>query len=624
MCGIAGFCGRGELSDLQRMNLAQQHRGPDANGVWCDADRGIYLGHQRLSILDLAGGAQPMWTSDAAIGIVFNGEIYNHSELRSDLEAQGAVFQSHHSDTEVLLQAYRYWGDALVERLNGMWAFVIYDVARQRLFASRDRFGKKPFYYTHTPDVFAFASELTALTAHPAVPRQPSNLALHKFFAYGYIPAPLSWFEGVSKLPGGWNFEFDLKRRSLRTWRYWSFELQPEMARLSQPLEDLQEELLEHLQRAVQRRLISDVPIGVFLSGGVDSSAVAALAARALPAGQLKTFSIGFDDPSFDESAYAERAAHGIGSEHYLRRFAIEDAQRLVPEVLSRLDEPLGDSSLLPTSMLCGFAREHVTVALGGDGADELFAGYDPFRALHWAQRYQRWVPQPVHRAIAACVARLPVSHRNMSLDFKLKRTLRGLDYAPALWCPVWMSALDPRDWRDCFEQPLSPEEVFSEAIALWDHGARQGLSLVDQTLQFYTTLYLQDDILTKVDRASMAHSLEARAPFLDIQLVDFVRRLPWQLKFHRGQTKFLLKLALEKILPHDILYRSKKGFGVPIGRWFQENVLAAPSSVHGVNQGFLRDRTQRHRAGIADERAFLWNATVVGAMSERANHVLA
>jgi asparagine synthase (glutamine-hydrolysing) len=617
MCGIAGFAGQGSREDIVRMNAAQASRGPDGEGIWADPAQGVYLGHLRLAIIDLAGGAQPMWTPDGDIGVIFNGEIYNHAELRSELKALGARFETDHSDTEVLLQGYRIWGDPFVDRLNGMWAFVIYDRPRRRLFASRDRFGKKPFYYLHRPGLFAFASELTALASHSAVRSSVSPVALRKFFAYGYIPAPHSILEGVRKLPGGHCLEYDVATGSLRVWKYWDFVLDP----FEQIPADAEAQWCEQLRtligRAVKRRLISDVPIGAFLSGGIDSSAISAFAARELGPGRLNTYSIGFEEPSFDESAFARRAADLIQSRHRVKTLSIDTARQVIPSVLGRLDEPLGDSSLLPTYLLCRFAREHVTVAIGGDGGDELFAGYDPFRALRWADLYQKLIPRPVHRAIGLAIAGLPVSHHNMSLDFKLKRTLRGLDHRPALWCPVWMASLSPSDLEACFREPVDLEDLYSEAIEQWESCRTD--SLVDRTLQFYTKLYLQDDILTKVDRASMMHSLEVRAPFLDIELVDFVRRIPWRYKLRGGQSKYLLKKALEPVLPNDILYRSKKGFGVPIGSWFRSGAVTL-GSTHpaGLEADFVARRLAAHRNGGSDERAFLWGALTVASFLDR------
>ena len=612
MCGIAGFSGTGTREDLRRMNAAQVSRGPDAEGVYHDPKEAVFLGHQRLSILDIAGGTQPMWTAEGALGIVFNGEIYNHAELRGELRALGAVFVTDHSDTEVLLHAYRCWGDAFVERLNGMWAFVIYDRTRRRLFASRDRFGKKPFYYTSTPALFAFASELTALAEHPLVSRMPSRTALKKYFAYGYIPAPHAYLEGVFKLPGGCSLEYDLERRVLKTWRYWQFRLEPCASLAADPQAAWGEQLRELLATAVRRRLVADVPIGTFLSGGIDSSAVSLLAARELGVGRLRTFSIGFDDASFDESAYAQRVAGLIGSVHHHRVFSEAAARAAVPAVVARLDEPMGDSSLLPMWFLCKHARQEVTVALGGDGADELFAGYDPFIALRWAELYQRCVPRPVHRAIALLAGRLPVSHANMSLDFRIKRTLRGLDQRPALWCPVWMAPLAPDEVADLMHEPVDAEGLYSEAIEAWEQCDPPDLA--SHVLEFYTRFYLQDDILTKVDRASLAHSLEVRAPFLDIDLVDFVRKLPVEWKLRGGRTKALLKAALAPLLPRDILHRPKKGFGVPIGGWFRSGALPMPQRLpDGLDVRVLQHKAEAHQAGKADERAFLWNAHLLG-----------
>jgi asparagine synthase (glutamine-hydrolysing) len=614
MCGIAGFVGAGEFQDLERMVGRLFHRGPDNQGLWSDPEHRVFLGHRRLSILDLSGGSQPMWTADGLLGIVFNGEIYNFRELRTELAAAGHVFLTHHSDTEVLLHAYREWGEDLTGRLNGMWAFAIYDRGRQRLFCSRDRFGKKPFYYTWQNGVFAFASEITALQAHSALRFNVSRQALKKYFGYSYIPAPLSLYREVQKLPAGHSLVYELGTREPRVSGYWEFVLEPEESRPSGYEERCAEEVRALLDKAVQRRLVSDVPIGVFLSGGMDSSAIAALADRHVPAGTLKTFSVGFQEASFDESPYARRVAGLVGSDHYEETLSLERALDLLPDIVGRLDEPLGDSSLLPTYLLCQFARQRVTVALGGDGGDELFAGYAPFKALRWAGFYEKLVPRPVHKAILFAMAKLPVSHGYMSLDFKIKRTLRGLSYPKHLWNPVWMSSLDEREFSELFQEPIVLEELFSEAIALWDRC--KGVDEVDRTLQFFTRLYLQDDILMKVDRASMMNSLEVRAPFLDIELVDRVRRIPSHLKLRSGASKYILKKALEPILPRDILYRPKQGFAVPVGQWFRDGRIATESRTQrsSWNAAFVRRKLAEHRYSRADQRMFLWNQWVLEA----------
>jgi asparagine synthase (glutamine-hydrolysing) len=609
VCGIAGFAGDGDVAILKRMSDAITHRGPDAEGIWVDETARVFLGHRRLSIVDIRGGEQPMWTSDKMLGVVFNGEIYNHLDVRAELIALGHQFQTDHSDTEVLLHAYRAWGPAFVDRLNGMWAFVILDRARRRLFCSRDRFGKKPFYYLLRNGTFAFASELSALRRHPLTSERLSTRSLKKYFAYGYIPAPATILESVFRLPAGHSLSFDLDTRALRVVKYWDFVIEPFDAVPANPEAEWGEHLIELISAAVKRRLMSDVPLGFFLSGGIDSSSVAALATRHMDRSRMKTFSIGFEEATFDESRYADQMASSLGTQHHSDVLSLEKARGLLPEIVRKLDEPMGDSSLLPTYLLCKHTRSLVTVALGGDGADELFAGYDPFRALRAAEVYGKLMPRPVHQAVRLVMSRLPVSHVNMSLDFRIKRTLRGLSYDRRLWCPVWMGPLDPAELAELFSEPVDIDDVYSEAIEQWD-ACRQD-SMVDKVLQFYTKLYLQDDILTKVDRASMMHSLEVRAPYLDIELVDFVRRIPHQYKLRNGETKYILKKALENVLPHNILYRPKKGFGVPIGPWFRRGVLDLPAEGDwgALNPAFVERKRTAHKDGRADDRAFLWNA---------------
>lgn len=597
MCGIAGFLGEGDRGDLERMTRRLAHRGPDAEGFYVD-DR-LHLGHRRLSIIDLARGAQPMSEAKGETVVVFNGEIYNHLELRAQLESRGCVFQSDHSDTEVLLHGYRVWGEEMVQRLNGMWAFALWDSRRKRLFLSRDRFGKKPLFWFRREGTFGFASELTALLEHARCPRSVSRKALQKFFAYALIPAPHSLVEGVWKLPAGHNLILE-ENGEPRLTRYWRFRLEPDDRLMSRPRSALAEDLLERLERAVKRRLMADVPLGVFLSGGIDSTAVAALAAKHAGADRLRTFSIGFEETSFDESAYSRRAAGFLGTDHKCETLDLDKACDLLPEIFDKLDEPQGDNSLLPTWLLSRFARKHVTVALGGDGGDELFAGYETFRGLRKAEYYARLVPRPVHHALRALAGRLPVSHANLSLDFKIKRGMRGASHQPPLWNPVWLGALEPDEIARLFGEPIDPEDLFSEAVEAWDACTQRNLT--DRTLQFYTELYLQDGILAKVDRASMMHGLEVRSPFLDLEVAEFAQTLPHALKIRGGVTKYLLKKALEPVLPPEIIYRKKKGFGTPIGSWFRGGRLEPRG-----DGAFLEEKLAAHRAGLTDERLYLW-----------------
>ena len=607
MCGICGFAGQGSDADLRRMTDVLRHRGPDAEGVWHDSTRAVYLGHRRLSIIDLDSGDQPMWTADGLLGIVFNGEIYNHLDLRRELVNLGHHFRTDHSDTEVLLHGYRQWGEPFVSRLNGMWAFALYDIEKRRLFLSRDRFGKKPLFYTLQGGAFVFASELTSLIRHPSVRASVDSLSLKKYFAYGFIPAPRTICQGIQKLPGGCNLTVDLTTLSFRTKVYWDFILDPFERIPRHPEEEWGEEVRRLLRGSVKRRLMSDVPLGVFLSGGVDSSSITAFAAEAVGQERIKTFCIGFEEASFDETNYAGEIADLFHTEHRQEILSMERAKELLPVIAGQLDEPMGDSSLLPTYLLCQETRKAVTVALSGDGGDELFAGYDPFRALAAARLYDALMPKRLHRAVRAFVAFLPTAHRNMSLDFRLKRTLRGLSYNRPLWNAVWLGPLGPADVTDLFQEPTDIEELYSEAIQQWESCPQD--NLVDKTLQFYTKLYLQDDILVKADRASMMNSLEVRAPYLDIELVDFVRRIPHQYKFRHGQTKYLLKRSLESVLPKKILYRPKKGFGVPIGKWFADGSLTIQGDHdHIPNKSLISEMFAEHRNGRSEHRMFLWN----------------
>jgi len=616
MCGICGFAGPGDEAVLRRMNDCLSHRGPDGSGLVRDARDNVFLGHRRLAIVDLESGGQPMSTQDGQLTVTFNGEIYNHRELRRELTSLGHHFQTDHCDTEVLLHGYRQWGPKLADRLSGMWAFALHDRERRELFLSRDRFGKKPLYYHAGPALFAFASELSALMVHPDVARDLDIDALRKYFAYGFIPAPASLYRSVRKLPGGFNMRVSLADFSVNLSRYWSYRVEPVDTLPTDPEKTWGEELRDALGRAVEKRLMSDVPLGVFLSGGIDSSAVTALAASRVAG--LRTFSVGFTEASFDESVYSRRAADLFHTAHTQETLSLDKALDILPSLAARLDEPMGDSSILPMFLLCRETRQHVTVALGGDGADELFAGYDPFKALAWAKRYAALCPKPVHKALRLVAARLPVGHSNMHLSFKVNRFLAGLSYPEPLWNPVWLGPVEPALLQELFNAPCDPEAVYSEAIEAWEEAP--STNIVDKTLEFYAKLYLQDGILTKVDRASMMHSLEVRAPFLDTEVVDLARRIPHQFKFRDGSGKYILKKALEPILPPDILHRKKKGFGAPVGRWFKEGKLslAGDTLPPELNRNFIERREREHLAGLADHRLLLWNLWVLGRHSLR------
>ena len=606
MCGIVGFTGSADPSVIESMMDSVSHRGPDAAGRYHDAENGVHLGHRRLSILDIAGGSQPMANASESVWVTYNGEIYNHAELRAELIGMGYSFRSDHSDTEVLVHGYDAWGEDLPRRLNGMFAFAVLDRIRRRLFLARDRFGEKPLYYTRTGGVFAFASEIQALLRHPAVAPRVSIPALQKYFAHGFFPGDQTLYEGIRQLPGGHWMSVGVDDLAATARAYWRFDIQPDEELARRGESSLAEELRHLLGQAVRRRLISDVPLGILLSGGIDSSGVLAMAADGLPARQIHAFTIGFHEPSFDESRFARQVAGDIGCEHHVEMLALAQAKELIGTLLPRMGEPLADPSLLPTYLLSRFARRHVTVALSGDGGDELFAGYDPFKALALARVYGRTVPAPLHRGARRLVELLPISHGNMALDFKLRRTLQGLSYPRPLWPAAWMAPLEPEAIGDLFESQVHVEELYSEVLGLAERNRHK--HHVDQTLEYFTNFYLQNDILTKVDRAAMQVGLETRAAMLDNDLVRFCERLPHRFKFRNGRGKYLLRKALARDLAAPILDRRKKGFGIPLAEWLRglEQPDCAWSAI-GVDPSLVGRAWTEHRSGRCDHRLFLW-----------------
>lgn len=611
MCGIVGFCGRGDAATLDRMMRRLAHRGPDGRGTFAMPEQGLFLGHLRLAIVDLAGGAQPMWNEDGSVGVTFNGEIYNHAELRSELLARGHRFATDHSDTEVLVHGYEEWREALLPRLNGMFAFVIVDLRRREFLLARDRFGEKPLYYTRQNGVFAFASEVSAFREHPALQLVPDEVSLQKFLACGFVVSPRSIYRGVHKLPPASSLVVPFAGGEGDPVSYWQFRVEPTGgAGRSEP--EVVEEFSALFQQAVRRRLLSDVPLGVFLSGGLDSSAAVLAAQRGGLGARLKTFTIGFAEPSFDERVPAAAVAAHCGTDHRVQVLTMREAQALLDDVLARLDEPIADPSILPTFLLSRFTRQQVKVALSGDGGDELLAGYDPFLALGPAQMLDRFVPRGMWRILRGAAGMLPRSDRNMSFDFKVRRTLGGLVRPVEQWNPAWLGPVSPEEIAELFERPLPPEELYSEPIALWR--SRPDLSVEERTLEFYTRFYLTENILFKVDRAGMLNSLESRAVFLDNDLVEFCRRLPFGWKYRRGETKVVLRRALEREMP-AIARRPKKGFGIPVAKWLRAlpaerfDVAALPGARRDVARRFVAE----HQAGKVDRRGAMWGLLSAG-----------
>jgi asparagine synthase (glutamine-hydrolysing) len=616
MCGIAGYAAMDPRAPLdpgpvRGMLRRIAHRGPDDEGVHTAS--GVVLGHRRLSIIDVEGGHQPLFGRTEATAIIANGEIYNYRALRRELEACGHRFRTA-SDTEVAAHAYDAWGMEFLDRLEGMYALALWDGARRRLVLARDRMGEKPLYWTVAGGLLVFGSELTAVTAHPAVDVEIDVRSLSKYLALEYVPAPDTILRDVHKLEPGTCLVLEDGDTAVRT--YW--RLDPAASQTTLPYDDAVRALRGHLETAVRSRLVSDVPLGIFLSGGIDSSAIAALAARE---GALETFSIGFEEASFDETRYAREVAARIGSRHHEQVVRGSDMPELVPDLGRMLDEPLGDASILPTAALSRFARGSVTVALGGDGGDELFAGYP----MHQAQRLSRWtrlVPAPLHRALDAVAARLPVSHGNFSAAFRLRSFLRGSAARPPANHALWMSSFSPAEQQTLLSDDAlalcDPAAALDGFRAAW--AASEGAPLLARDGYIDAVTYLPNDILMKVDRASMAVALEVRAPFLSREVVEFAFSLPDAYRMKGLTGKRILRDAVADLVPASVLRRPKKGFGMPVARWLMGPLRTLAGDLLSGERlreaGWFRpDAVRRllddHWAGRADLRKPLWTLLV-------------
>jgi asparagine synthase (glutamine-hydrolysing) len=612
MCGITGFVnGADRPADrhsVALMTAKLAHRGPDGDGIYCVG--AVALGHRRLSIIDLAGGAQPLSNEDGSIWVSYNGELYNEPALRAELEAKHHRYRTA-CDTETLVHLYEEEGPEFVRRLNGMFALAIWDRNRSILVLARDRMGQKPLYYGELPGGgLAFGSEPKAVLAHPEIGRDLDRASLARYLFYEYVPAPFSIWRSLAKLPRGHVLVWEDGHARVR--QYWDSSI-PAAGPDPLDFDTTAERFWGELRDSVARHRRSDVPIGVFLSGGIDSSSVAAALCEVEPARNVRTFSIGFEDKSFDESRHARTVANFLGTDHHERTFSIRSAYELLPEVASWLDEPFGDASILPTHLLSRFARSEVKVILGGDGADELLAGYPTFQAERAADVFRR-LPRTAQTMAGAAVGTLPVDHRNFSFDFKLKQFLRGAGEPLPLAHQRWLGSFSGTEISRLLEggDPVDVEaEHLARANAL--DGATDPLS---QSLALYQDTYLPEDILTKVDRASMACGLEVRAPFLDALLVDSIQSLPPSFKFGRKQTKRLLKRAAAGRLPAAILARPKKGFGIPVASWLRGPLAPLLADLLGrdrlVRQGLFKPdeverRIREHQSGRRDHRKPLW-----------------
>jgi asparagine synthase (glutamine-hydrolysing) len=624
MCGIAGIVDpTGAPVDaalLRAMTRALAPRGPDGEGYWTAP--GVGLGHRRLRVIDLSeAGAQPMPSEDGGVQVVFNGEIYNFADLRAELVAHGHTFRSR-TDTEVLAHGYEVWGDGMVDRIDGMFAFALWDARARRLLAARDRMGKKPLYYARLPGgLFAFASELKGLLPVPGLDRSVSPGALARYLTYEYVPPPHAILAGARKLDAGEKLVLDVREANAVpvVSRYWDLSFPPTHQAWDET--EATEALRTLLRRAVERRLVADVPLGAFLSGGLDSSTVVAFMADLAGADRVKTYSIGFSDPTFDETSHARAVARHLGTDHHEERLDPRTLIDTLPAVSDFLDEPLGDASIVPTYLLSRFTRRHVTVALSGDGGDELFAGYPTFYADLAGRFFFDALPAATRGWADRAAAALPARTGYFSLDFKVHQFLRGGDRPGPRRHQRWLASFLPEE----LDQLLLPDLRRAAGDPLADIDARAAVTTArdprDQLMDFYARFYLPGDVNVKVDRAAGAVGLEVRAPLLDTDLVTFACQLPPALRLRGLTTKYLLRKVMRGRLPDAIIDRKKQGFGVPVARWMREEL--APALRDELAEDKLRREglfdpaaVQRilaeHLEGRRDRRKQLWTLFVL------------
>jgi asparagine synthase (glutamine-hydrolysing) len=617
MCGIVGiFDPKGQRPIdrdlLSRMNDSQYHRGPDDDGLFVDP--GIGLGFRRLAIIDLSGGAQPLFNEDHSVVIVFNGEIYNFKQLVPVLEARGHIFRTR-SDTEVIVHAWEEWGPACVDRLRGMFGFAIWDKRQQTLFLARDRVGEKPIYYSELADgTFIFGSELKSLLTHPATARTLDPRAVEDYFAYGYVPDPKSIYKGVRKLPPGHTLTLRRGTPVPAPRAYWDVAFRTHAPRDERAAID---ELSARLREAVDMRMVADVPVGAFLSGGVDSSGVVALMAG-LSREPVNTCSISFGQKEYDESRYAQEVATRYGTRHHVRQVT-EDDFELVDRLALFYDEPFADSSAMPTYRVCQLARERVTVALSGDGGDEVFAGYRRYRWHHYEELVRGALPAALRRPLFGFLAAVYPKADWAPRPFRAKSTLQAIarDTIDAYFRSVGLATDEMR--ARLFSASFTRELQGYNAREVLE-GHMRAAPADDHLAQIqYADLktYLSGDILVKVDRASMANSLEVRVPILDHELIEWAAGLPLALKLRGGEGKYVFKKALEPLVPHELLYRPKMGFSVPLARWFRgplrqrlrDALTSSALADAGVfDMGYLATLVDQHQAGIRDHSAALWS----------------
>ncbi len=619
MCGITGYFNIDinhytDKNIVQKMTNSLIHRGPDQSGIYFH--KNVALGHRRLSIIDCKSGKQPLSNEDNTIWIVFNGEIYNYPNLKRDLLSKGHKFKTN-TDTEVIIHSYEQWGIECFNMLEGMMACAIFDQKKQKLLLARDRFGQKPLYYTLQNNVFLFASEIKAFRYHPQIELIHSTESINRYLSYEYVPAPKTIFNNIFQLLPG-NFieistsnSFQVENKQLIPKQYWKLQFTPKW---EGSFDDAKIKYQNLFIESVEKRLMSDVPLGVFLSGGIDSSSIVWALTQIKKSSEINTFSIGFNEKSFDESYYAKLVSNHFSTNHHTKIFNEKELLETIPQVFDQMDEPFADPSILPVYLLSKFTREYVTVVLGGDGSDEFLAGYDPFIALKLIN-YFRFLPTSIISLFSKIIKIIPVNNNNMSTWFKLYHFFKGFTKetknCPELLNQLWLSAFTHTNLPFNNKNLMTFQELYKPTYNIIESEYHD----IDRFSNSFIQTYLHNDILRKIDRASMMNSLEVRNPFLDTKLAEFSAQLPIEYKMKGFTSKYILKEIMKNNLPDNIVYRKKKGFGIPLAKWIKNelkiditnSIHSLSSSIHSFDKDYCLNILNQHIKGKANYQKKLW-----------------
>ncbi|MDD4477044.1 MAG: asparagine synthase (glutamine-hydrolyzing) [Patescibacteria group bacterium] len=614
MCGIAGFVGAGNRQILEKMVESIKYRGPDDRGFLVKNNVG--LGHARLSIIDLSfAGRQPMSNYQETVWLVFNGEIYNFKELRIELLKTGKYTFKSQTDTEALIYLYEEYGISFLKKLNGMFAIALYDFKIGKLILARDRIGKKPLYWGLFNSTLIFGSELKAILEHPITKKEIDFNSFNQYLTFEYVPTPHSILKSIYKLEPATSLVF--QGGKIKKEKFWKLDFNEKPVSFNEALSTVD----SLLNQAVKSRLMADVPIGIFLSGGLDSSTIAYYAQKN-SSKKIKTFSVGFEEKSFDESAYAKIISNFLGTEHHCSLFTSKEILDTIPYIISLLDEPLADVSLLPTFFLSHYAKRYVTVALGGDGGDELFAGYPTFQAENVVEIYKKLPHYLRKKIIEKIINLLPIRDSNFSFDFKLKKFVSGVYSDQNRRHFNWLGSFNKSELDQLLSSEIRQEIKNKNEYSSVDqyyYEAKEA-SFNNKLLYLYLRTYLMDDVLVKVDRASMYNALEVRAPFLDFNLVEFLAKLSYNYKYRHFQTKYILKKLMIDKLPKNIVFRQKKGFGIPLAKWLKADLkelcedLLSKNNIEKdgfLNFEYITKLKQDHYSGMRDNHKQIWTLMV-------------